>query len=36
MISPKNASARTLEMCRLAPVIPVLVIEDASMARPLA
>ena len=36
MISPQEASARTLDICRLAPVIPVLVIEDAAQARPLA
>jgi len=36
MITPQQASARTLELCRLAPVIPVLVIEDAAIARPLA
>ena len=36
MISPQEASARTLDICQLAPVIPVLVIEDAAQARPLA
>ncbi len=36
MITPQEASAKTLEICRLAPVVPVLVIEDASIARPLA
>ncbi|PRX35136.1 2-dehydro-3-deoxyphosphogluconate aldolase / (4S)-4-hydroxy-2-oxoglutarate aldolase [Meinhardsimonia xiamenensis] len=35
-ITPREASTRTLEICRLAPVIPVLVIEDARLARPLA
>lgn len=36
MITPEVASERTAEMCRLAPVIPVLVIEDLATARPLA
>lgn len=36
MLSPNAASRHTLEICRLAPVIPVLVIEDAALARPLA
>ena len=36
MITPTDASARTLELCRMAPVIPVLVVEDAGTARPLA
>lgn len=36
MISPQDSSARTLDICRLAPVIPVLVIEDSAQARPLA
>ncbi len=36
MLSPRDASARTLEMCRLAPVIPVLVVKDAKVAEPLA
>ncbi len=36
MISPQDTSTRTLELCRHAPVIPVLVIEDAAAARPLA
>ncbi len=36
MITPQEASARTLELCRMAPVIPVLVIDDAAVARPLA
>ena len=35
-MTPKEASARTLELCRKAPVIPVLVIEDVATARPLA
>lgn len=36
MISAKQASAATLEMCRMAPVIPVLVVEDAAVAENLA
>lgn len=36
MITPQEASARSLELCRMAPVIPVLVIDDAATARPLA
>ncbi|MEX3315302.1 bifunctional 4-hydroxy-2-oxoglutarate aldolase/2-dehydro-3-deoxy-phosphogluconate aldolase [Sulfitobacter sp. PS-8MA] len=35
-LSPKDASRRTREICGLAPIIPVLVIEDATTARPLA
>lgn len=35
-MTPQNASERALEIARLAPVIPVLVIDDASKARPLA
>lgn len=35
-MTPQEASARTLEICKLAPVIPVLVIEDAAIAEPLA
>ena len=35
-MTPQEASARSAEICRLAPVIPVLVIEDAAKARPLA
>ncbi|MFC2967827.1 bifunctional 4-hydroxy-2-oxoglutarate aldolase/2-dehydro-3-deoxy-phosphogluconate aldolase [Acidimangrovimonas pyrenivorans] len=35
-MTPQDASARAEEICRLAPVIPVLVIEDAARARPLA
>ncbi len=33
---PQAASAETAEICALAPVIPVLVIDDATIARPLA
>lgn len=36
MITPQQTSARTLEICKLAPVIPVLVIDDLALARPLA
>lgn len=36
MITPQEASARCLEICMLAPIVPVLVIEDPSIARPLA
>lgn len=35
-MTPEDASARAEEICRLAPVVPVLVIEDAATARPLA
>ncbi|MCX7645955.1 MAG: bifunctional 4-hydroxy-2-oxoglutarate aldolase/2-dehydro-3-deoxy-phosphogluconate aldolase [Rhodobacteraceae bacterium] len=35
-MTPAEASRRTAEICALAPVIPVLVIEDARAARPLA
>ncbi|SER98475.1 2-dehydro-3-deoxyphosphogluconate aldolase / (4S)-4-hydroxy-2-oxoglutarate aldolase [Tranquillimonas rosea] len=35
-MTPQDAAARTADLCRRAPVIPVLVIEDASIARPLA
>ncbi|HHY02867.1 MAG TPA: keto-deoxy-phosphogluconate aldolase, partial [Paracoccus sp.] len=33
---PVNQSARIREICALAPVIPVLVVEDAAWAVPLA
>ena len=36
MLTPQDASARTREICQTAPVVPVIVIEDASKARPLA
>lgn len=36
MITPADASARSESLCRLAPVIPVLVIDDLATARPLA
>jgi len=36
MLTAQETSARTLELCKLAPVIPVLVIEDVTKARPLA
>ncbi|MCT4556178.1 MAG: bifunctional 4-hydroxy-2-oxoglutarate aldolase/2-dehydro-3-deoxy-phosphogluconate aldolase [Pelagimonas sp.] len=35
-MTPQTASLETEKLCRLAPVIPVLVIEDAAKARPLA
>jgi 2-dehydro-3-deoxyphosphogluconate aldolase/(4S)-4-hydroxy-2-oxoglutarate aldolase len=35
-MTPENASRHTAEICRLAPVIPVLVIDEAALARPLA
>ncbi len=35
-ITPKQASKRNREICGLAPIVPVLVVEDASTARPLA
>lgn len=35
-MTPDTASQETARICRLAPVVPVLVIEDASTARPLA
>src|SRR5690606_36541385 len=35
-MTPQTASQRTEELCRRAPVIPVLVIHDAAIARPLA
>ncbi len=35
-MTPMEASTRTREICELAPVVPVLVIDDAAHARPLA
>lgn len=35
-MTPSEASSQSLDICRLAPVIPVLVIDDADIARPLA
>lgn len=35
-MTPQEASIRALEICRLAPIVPVLVVEDASTAQPLA
>ncbi|MGB5558241.1 MAG: bifunctional 4-hydroxy-2-oxoglutarate aldolase/2-dehydro-3-deoxy-phosphogluconate aldolase [Paracoccaceae bacterium] len=35
-MTPAHASEQALEVCRLAPVIPVLVIDDLATARPLA
>ena len=36
MITPKDASLSNEKLCRMAPVIPVLVVEDAAKAAPLA
>lgn len=36
MMTPKEASARVEELCRLAPVIPVIVVDDVADATPLA
>ncbi len=36
MMTPQDASKHTEEICRLAPVIPVLVVTDAAHAQPLA
>lgn len=36
MMTPFEASARALEICQLAPIVPVLVVEDASIAQDLA
>ena len=36
MITPQDASAKALEICQLAPIVPVLVVEDASIAQELA
>ncbi len=35
-ITPRDACKRTREICALAPIVPVLVVEDTSTARPLA
>jgi len=35
-ITPQDASARTLEICQMAPIVPVLVVHDIAHARPLA
>ncbi|AVO39745.1 bifunctional 4-hydroxy-2-oxoglutarate aldolase/2-dehydro-3-deoxy-phosphogluconate aldolase [Pukyongiella litopenaei] len=35
-MAPREASRRSREICRLAPVVPVLVIDDVAAARPLA
>ncbi|MFP7672730.1 bifunctional 4-hydroxy-2-oxoglutarate aldolase/2-dehydro-3-deoxy-phosphogluconate aldolase [Marivita sp. S0852] len=35
-MTPSDASIETAKFCALAPIIPVLVVEDASIARPLA
>jgi len=36
IMSASNASAMCRDICRLAPIIPVLVVDDAAIARPLA
>lgn len=36
MITPLQASVESEKICRLAPIIPVLVVDDVSVARPLA
>ncbi|WP_205626898.1 bifunctional 4-hydroxy-2-oxoglutarate aldolase/2-dehydro-3-deoxy-phosphogluconate aldolase [Pseudoponticoccus marisrubri] len=36
MITPADASQKSLELCQLAPVIPVLVVEEAAQAKGLA
>jgi 2-dehydro-3-deoxyphosphogluconate aldolase/(4S)-4-hydroxy-2-oxoglutarate aldolase len=35
-MTPQEASQRTEEVCRLAPIVPVLVVDDVNAARPLA
>ncbi|MDE4133166.1 bifunctional 4-hydroxy-2-oxoglutarate aldolase/2-dehydro-3-deoxy-phosphogluconate aldolase [Phaeobacter sp. QD34_3] len=35
-ITPQDASARTREICQMAPIVPVLVVHDVAHARPLA
>lgn len=35
-MTPKDASRRTREICALAPIVPVLVVDDVANARPLA
>jgi len=35
-LSPKDASRRTREICGLAPIVPVLVVDEVAVARPLA
>jgi len=35
-ITPQDACKRTRDICNLAPIVPVLVVEDAATARPLA
>lgn len=36
MITPQDISARTLEVCSMSPMIPVLVVHDVAVAKPLA
>ena len=35
-MTPQQASARTREICMLAPIVPVLVVHDPAHAKPLA
>ena len=35
-MTPQNASIRAMEICRLAPIVPVLVVDDVAHAQPLA
>ncbi|SLN43989.1 KHG/KDPG aldolase [Aquimixticola soesokkakensis] len=35
-MTPQEASAKSLEICQLAPVVPVLIVNDVAHARPLA
>ena len=35
-LSPKDANQRTREICGLAPIVPVLVVDEVAVARPLA
>ncbi len=36
MMTPQQASARALEICQMAPIVPVIVVHDIAHARPLA
>ncbi|MGR3501124.1 bifunctional 4-hydroxy-2-oxoglutarate aldolase/2-dehydro-3-deoxy-phosphogluconate aldolase [Pseudaestuariivita sp.] len=36
MMTPQEASKRAFEICQMAPVVPVLVVDDAAVAAPLA
>ena len=35
-MTPQEASARARDICQMAPIVPVLVVKDAALARPLA